>query len=140
GLPTEFVTKAFPSHHHQVCVVQRRGCRYTMGLCWYRDKQLFKAHLTRRWKAFIIDNTLRHGISLVMVLEDYRLTPKLARARRMSILRSKRLNHTLNVNDVLRYSYHSPQVVLPLKRTSSAVSNDSISCFISTEKGHSSCT
>ncbi|XP_025608030.1 uncharacterized protein [Arachis hypogaea] len=121
GLPTEFVTKAFPSHHHQVCVVQRRGCRYTMGL-----------------------------FSLVMVLEDYRLTPKLARARRMSILRSKRLNHTLNVNDVLRYSFsnfldtspkdHSPQVVLPLKRTSSAVSNDSISCFISTEKGHSSCT
>ncbi|RYR49834.1 hypothetical protein Ahy_A07g036345 [Arachis hypogaea] len=85
----------------------------------------------------------------VMVLEDYRLTPKLARARRMSILRSKRLNHTLNVNDVLRYisnfldtspKDHSPQVVLPLKRTSSAVSNDSISCFISTEKGHSSCT
>ncbi|XLR61178.1 hypothetical protein S83_011850 [Arachis hypogaea] len=75
-----------------------------------------------------------------MVLEDYRLTPKLTRARRMSILRSKRLNHTLNVNDVLRYSYHSPQVVLPLKRTSSAVSNDSISRFISTEKGHSSCT
>ncbi|XP_015973562.1 uncharacterized protein LOC107496743 [Arachis duranensis] len=85
-----------------------------------------------------------------MVLEDYRLTPKLARARRMSILRSKRLNHTLNVNDVLRYSFsdfldtspkdHSPQVVLPLKRTSSAVSNDSISRFISTEKGHSSCT
>ncbi|XP_057734424.1 uncharacterized protein LOC130949818 [Arachis stenosperma] len=122
GLPTEFVTKAFPSHHHQVCViVQRRGCRYTMGL-----------------------------FSLVMVLEDYRLTPKLARARRMSILRSKRLNHTLNVNDVLRYSFsdfldtspkdHSPQVVLPLKRTSSAVSNDSISRFISTEKGHSSCT
>ncbi|XP_025611625.1 uncharacterized protein [Arachis hypogaea] len=85
-----------------------------------------------------------------MVLEDYRLTPKLARARRMSILRSKRLNHTLNVNDVLRYSFsdfldtspkdHSSQVVLPHKRTSSAVSNDSISRFISTEKGHSSCT
>ncbi|XLT02614.1 hypothetical protein HN51_051965, partial [Arachis hypogaea] len=77
---------------------------------------------------------------LVMVLEDFRLTPKLARARRMSNLRSKRLNHTLNVNDILRYSYHSPQVVPPLKRTSSTVSNDSINRFISTENGHSSST